>query len=257
MVDTPEAMRRGKGAPEGEDGMAGEHAALGASARAEGESTLARRLRLIVITDAGRAGAHGIQRVVNQALDAGAPSVQLRMKEERARAILDAARPLRRSTRKGGALLFVNDRFDVALAAGADGVHLGPDDLPVSAVRRSAPRPFLIGYSADDPDEAREAVDRGADYIGCGTVYPTGSKEDAGGVIGLDGLEAVVRAVDVPVVAIGGITPQRAPDVARTGAAGVAVVSAVMGAEDPGAAVRGLLRPFTGAEAGGGEPGKR
>ncbi|MFW6200711.1 MAG: thiamine phosphate synthase, partial [Gemmatimonadota bacterium] len=87
-------------------------------------------------------------------------------------------------------------------------------------------------------------VQEGADYIGCGTVYPTGSKDDAGSVIGLEGLDEVARAVDVPVVGIGGITAERAIEVARTRASGVAVISAVMGAEDPGAAVRRQLEPF-------------
>lgn len=258
---------------------------------------LARLLRLIVITDEDLARRHGhgdrsgVEVVVTRALDAGCRAIQLRMKNAGAGEMLEAARILRRMTAEAGALLFVNDRLDVALAAGADGVHLGPDDIPVAAARKAVARavrrggggpgvpgtaggageqghagqergagegggaagprtaadrfpPFLIGYSTDDPVEARRAVADGADYIGCGTVYPTGSKKDAGSVIGVDGLEAVARAVDVPVVAIGGIGIERVDAVARTHAAGVAVISAVMGAEEPGEAARELLEAF-------------
>lgn len=211
-------------------------------------------LRLIVITDEGLASGHGgVEAVVEDALAAGCRAIQLRMKGATAREMLEAAEPLRRRTRAVGALFFVNDRLDVALAADADGVHLGPDDIPVEAARAAveraagAPPGFLVGYSTDEPERARMAASAGADYIGCGTVYPTGSKEDAGTVIGLQGLSDVAGAVDLPVVGIGGITPDRADEVAGTGATGVAVISAVMGASDPAAAVRRLLDPFGGA----------
>lgn len=206
---------------------------------------LASRLRLIVITDAEMAAPRGgVEAVVDRALRAGAPCIQLRMKGAGAGEMLDAARPLRRMTRAAGALFFVNDRVDVALAAEADGVHLGPDDLPVGPVRDAVERDLLVGHSTDQPERARRAAAAGADYIGCGTVFPTDSKGDAGDAIGVEGLDRVARAVDAPVVGIGGITPEGAREVARTGAAGVAVISAVMGAGDPGRAVRRLLEPF-------------
>ncbi len=145
-------------------------------------------------------------------------------------------------TREFGALLFVNDRLDLALAVEADGVHLGPDDLPVAAVRGIVPDSFLIGFSTDDPDVARDAENEGADYLGCGTVWPTASKADAGAVIGLEGLRRVVESVGIPAVAIGGITVERAARVPATGAAGAAVMSTVMTAPDPGEVVRALLR---------------
>ena len=202
---------------------------------------LGRRLRLIVITDEGLARPRSVEAVVAAALDAGAPAIQLRAKEATARTLLEVGGRLLRLTRDAGALLFVNDRVDVALALGADGAHVGPDDLPVAALRAAVPGGFLLGASADDPHVARRLVADGADYIGCGTVYATSTKADAGEVIGLEGLERVARAVDVPVVGIGGVTVERSAEVAGTGAAGVAVVGAVMAAEDPGAAVRGLL----------------
>lgn len=203
--------------------------------------SLARRLRLIVITDAKLASPRSVVDVVAEALQGGAPAVQLRNKGEPARELVAVGRELRRLTRDAGALLFVNDRLDVALTVDADGVHVGPDDLPVAAVRAAAPPGFLIGRSADDVAVARQAVGDGADYIGCGTVYATSTKQNAGDVIGPEGLSRVAGAVDVPVVGIGGITAGRAPEALAAGAAGVAVVGAVMAAADPAAAVRTLL----------------
>lgn len=205
---------------------------------------LARALRLVVITDRRLAGDRPVVEVVAQALEGGAPAVQLRNKGDSARELLATGRQLRALTREAGALLFVNDRLDVALAVEADGVHLGPDDLPVAAVRRLAPGGFLVGRSADDPDVARRAVEDGADYIGCGTVYPTTTKADAGATIGLEGLDRVAGAVPVPVVGIGGIVVERAAEVAGTRAAGIAVVGAIMGAPDPARVVRALMAPF-------------
>jgi thiamine-phosphate pyrophosphorylase len=211
-------------------------------------------LRLIVITDRGLAAPRTVEDVVGACLRAGARSVQLRDKEASAGELLDQAVSLRALTRKWGALLFVNDRFDVALAAEADGVHLGPDDLPVSAVRWAAPDGFLIGHSTDDPRIAREAESAGADYIGCGAVFPTSTKRDAGEVIGVSGLDRVSMAVRIPVVGIGGVTPDGAQLIATgSDAAGVAVIGAVMGAHDPGDATRRLLEPFEGRHRGQGE----
>ncbi len=182
---------------------------------------------------------------MESALEAGAPAVQLRAKTDSARELLAAGRDILPLTRAAGALLFLNDRVDVALALGADGVHVGPRDIPVAALRGSVPKGFLIGASADDPDVARTLVADGADYIGCGAVYPTRTKTNAGDVIGLEGLERVVRAVRAPVIAIGGISVERSAEAATTGAAGIAVVGAVMMAADVGKAVRGLLAPWS------------
>jgi thiamine-phosphate pyrophosphorylase len=205
---------------------------------------LARRLRLIVITDSERARPRAVVEVVSAALRAGAPTIQLRDKHASALELLELGRSMRELTRASGALLFVNDRLDVALAVGADGVHVGPDDLPVGAVRAAAPAGFLIGASADDPEVARRLVADGADYVGCGAVYATSTKPDAGEVIGLEGVERVARAVDVPVIGIGGITVERSAEVAATSAAGVAVVAAVMAASDVAGTVRALLEPW-------------
>jgi len=200
-----------------------------------------KRLRLIVITDAQSTIPGDIEARVEQALMAGAPSIQLRDKDRGIRELLPLAQRIRALTRDFDALFFVNDRLDLALAAEADGVHLGPADLPVSAVRAVVPDRFLIGSSVDNPEAARAAVAEGADYLGCGTVWATGSKQDAGRTVGVEGLRRVVASVDVPVVAIGGINPERARLLPPTGAAGAAVITAVMSAPDPSEAVRLLL----------------
>lgn len=197
-------------------------------------------LRLIVITDVALAAPHTVRDVVAAALDAGAPAVQLRDKNAPASTLLEEARELLTLVRRYGALLFINDRVDVALAAGADGVHLGPDDLPVSAARRIAPD-LLIGYSTDNPERAREAERDGADYIGCGAVFGTSTKDVGEEAIGISRLNQVADAVGIPVVGIGGITTSNAGEVAASRAAGVAVVGAVMAASDPAHAVRELL----------------
>ncbi len=207
-------------------------------------SELGRRLRLVVITSEDLAGPNDVVNVVQQALSAGAPSIQLRAKEATARELTAMVQGLLPSVRAAGSLLFVNDRLDVALAAGADGVHLGPDDLPVRDVRSTVADDFIVGYSTDDPGEAAQAQADGADYLGSGTVYATTNKSDPGEVIGVEGLRRVVEAVSIPVVGIGGITPDRAEAVAETGASGIAVIGAVMSAADPGDAVRRLMAPF-------------
>jgi len=200
------------------------------------------RLRLMVITDRRLAGSRGVERVVEMALDAGAPAIQLREKEWGLADVLPLAHRIRELTRSAGALFIVNDRVDLALATEADGVHLGPNDLPLGEVRRYVGESLLLGYSTDDPDRALVAEEEGADYLGCGTVWPTTSKQDAGAVIGPAGVARVAAAVTLPVLAIGGITPDRTRELKGTGAVGVAVVGAVMAAPDPGEAVTKLLR---------------
>jgi len=202
-------------------------------------------LRLIVITDRALAAPRAVEDIVRAALDAGAPAIQLRDKAADARALYEQARKLLPLTRRAGALLFLNDRLDVALAAGADGVHLGPDDLPVAAARRAVPADFLVGFSTDDPVLARRAAADGAAYVGCGAVFGTTTKDVGNERIGPEGLRRVVQAVDVPVIGIGGVTPANVAELARVGAAGAAVIGAIMKAEDVAEAVRFLLAPFT------------
>jgi thiamine-phosphate pyrophosphorylase len=206
-------------------------------------------LRLIVITDAHLAAPRPVDDVVLAALQAGTPAIQLRDKDATAAELYHHAIRLGRLARRHDALLFVNDRLDVALAARAHGVHLGPHDLPVAAARaaaRRAGRPdLIIGSSTDDPHRARRAAQDGADYIGCGAIFGTTSKPEVQGEqIGTEGLARVVRAVHIPVIGIGGITPANVQAVARAGAAGAAVIGAVMTADDVGGLVQRLLKGF-------------
>ena len=204
-------------------------------------ASIRERLRLIVVTDPDCGAGRAVADVVRAALRGGAPAIQLRMKDAPAREMAALARTLLAETREAGALLFINDRVDVALATGADGAHVGQDDLPAAAARRIAPPGFLIGVSAETVELARRAAEDGADYVGVGPVHATGSKADAGAAVGLGRITEVASAVRIPVVGIGGIAIGNAPAVIRAGAAGVAVISAVMRADDPEAAVRALL----------------
>lgn len=206
-----------------------------------GSDRLETRLRLIVLTDPQPA-AGSLVDVVTECLEAGCPAIQLRDKRVSAADLYRQAVTLVPLVRAHDALLFVNDRLDVALAAGADGVHLGPDDIPVEDVRRSVPDTFLIGYSTDDPIAGREAARAGADYLGVGAVFGTSSKpglEDE--AIGPGRVGEVVRSSGLPCVGIGGVTAENALAVLEQGA-GVAVLGAVMHAERPGDVVARILR---------------
>lgn len=198
-------------------------------------------LRVMVITDPAPACGRPLVDVVADCLDAGANAIQLRDKTASDEELANLAGHFVEQTRARGSLLIVNDRFDVALAAGADGVHLGPTDLPIEAVRPHVDEHFLIGYSTDDPIAGMLAANAGADYLGVGAVFGTESKpglEDE--AIGTDRLEQVLHSAGLPGVGIGGITPENAGDVFRTGA-GIAVLGAVMHARDPGNVVRRLV----------------
>jgi thiamine-phosphate pyrophosphorylase len=152
--------------------------------------------------------------------------------------------------RRAGVVFIVNDRAHLAVDCGADGVHVGPDDLPVSAARQIVGPRKIVGASAGTIEEAQRAQFDGADYLGVGSVYATTSKSDAGEAIGLDRLVEIVRAVQIPVVGIGGITPETAAAVIRAGAAGVAVIAAVVGQPDIAAASRRLRERIDAARNG-------
>ena len=179
--------------------------------------------------------------VVEECLGAGLRAVQLREKDLAVRDLLALAASLREGTRRHGARLLVNDRADVALAAGADGVQRTHASLPVAALRRIGPPPFLIGASVHSEAEVRQAVAEGADFLVFGPVYDTPSKRRYGPPQGLAALRRVVAAVDRPVIAIGGITPPRVAEVLGAGAAGVAVISAILAAERPADATKSFL----------------
>lgn len=191
-----------------------------------------------VITDRGAAGDRSLVEVVRAAIRGGATVVQLRDKSATTREMIELGRALHGVTAPAGVPLIVNDRLDVALAIDAEGVHVGLDDMPVPLARRLLGPGRLVGYSPDSVEAALRGQRQGADYLGIGDVFGTPSKPDAGEPIGLEGLAAVAEAVSIPVVAIGGITLENAAAAVRVGAAGVAVISAVVGAEEPEVAAR-------------------
>ncbi len=190
-------------------------------------------LGLIAITDNVRDGETGLIERASAAARGGATCIQLRLKDVSARDLVGLARAL---VPVVGVPVIINDRADVAIAAGAAGVHLGADDIPVSAVRRVAPEGFIIGASVGSDDEIELCA--GADYVGIGPVFPTGSKKDAGAAIGVAEFTRLAVATGLPAVAIGGITAANASQAMAAGATGVATVAAIFGATDPLTAAR-------------------
>lgn len=187
-------------------------------------------------------------------LEGGAMILQVRLKPASAAEVLAAARRVRAITRRYGALLCVNDRVDLALAADADVVHLGQDDLPLAAARQIAGRRLLYGVSTHDEAQVRAAVDAGADYLGYGPVFATRTKENPDPVQGIQALaRAVASAGTVPVVAIGGITPELAVDVFKTGATAACAISSINHAPDPTRAARRISDAYRTSQASKGE----
>jgi len=183
----------------------------------------------------------GHQQVAQAALVGGAPMIQLRDKEMTTADLLEVAEEIRRLIRDHRTTFIVNDRIQVALAAGADGVHLGPDDMPVATARRLMGPDAIVGASVANVLEAKAAQAAGASYVSVGAIYATPSKADAGEPIGLQPIADIKRAVTLPVLAIGGITCENVEAVIRAGADGVAVISAVAEADDMVGATRALL----------------
>lgn len=197
-------------------------------------------LRLYAITDR-RALPAGVTlaQAVEAALDGGVTCLQLREKEASAGEILALARTLLPLCRARRVPLLINDRVDIALAAGADGVHLGQDDLPLPEARALLGPDRILGATAHTVEEALRAQAEGADYLGVGAMFPTGTKTNTIPT-SADTLKAICAAVSIPVVAIGGVTAQNLPTLAGTGIAGAAVVSAIFSQSDLTAAARTL-----------------
>lgn len=203
--------------------------------------SLARALRLYVVTDPGLAGSRGVIRTCEAALEAGAGFLQLRDKRASTRSLLATATVLAAVSRRYRCVFVVNDRVDVAMASGAQGVHLGADDMPPRLARSLMGPDAVIGVSVRSREEALSAWKDGADYLAANIVFPTPTKPDSSAPLGLEGVRRLAGATPLPLVAIGGINASNAGSVISSGADGVAVVSAVMAAEDPGGAVRELL----------------
>ncbi len=193
---------------------------------------LLERLRLHVLTDREWSRGRDMLTVAKAALNGGATVLQLRDKNAGGRQLIEEGLALRALTRERDALLIVNDRIDIALAIDADGAHVGQEDVPAAFARHLLGSQRILGVSAATMEEARNAVEAGADYLGVGPIYPSRGKADAGPATGVHLLTELARHYTTPLVAIGGITAENAAEVVQAGASGVAVISAVVFAED-------------------------
>ena len=197
---------------------------------------------LYLVTDRALARGRATAEIVRAAVAGGVTCVQLREKECGTREFIEEARAVQAGLRGTGVPLIVNDRVDVALAVGAEGVHLGQRDMAISDARRLGPPGWIVGVSAESVADAVRAESEGADYVGVSPVFATPTKADHAAPLGLAGLRAIRAATKLPLVAIGGIHAGNAREVIRAGADGLAVVSAIVSADSPREAARQLRR---------------
>lgn len=205
---------------------------------------------LYVITDAQLSRGRSHLEVAREAIKGGASLIQFRDKEMTTRELVETARRLKELTKKKGVPFIINDRLDVALAVDADGVHVGQDDMPAALTRQLIGPDKILGVSASTVEEALQAEREGADYVSASPVFTTPTKPDAPPPTGLEGLRAIVEAVNLPVIAIGGINEENVTEVMEAGAQGVAVISAVVSAPDIAAASRRLRETVEAARKG-------
>ena len=196
--------------------------------------------RILLVTDRHQARERSLPAVVEEAVAGGIAAVHLRERDLSTSDLAILARDIQTCTRRHAARLIINDRIDVALALNLDGVHLRADSLPVTTARRLLGPHRLIGVSTHSLADVRRANEDGADYVVFGPVYHTPSKRAFGPPLGLDALAAACEASRIPVLAIGGITRERIEEVRRRGAAGVAVIGAILTRADVAAAAREL-----------------
>jgi thiamine-phosphate pyrophosphorylase len=204
--------------------------------------------RLHVLTDTLLQSRFSHVELAEMAIAGGADAIQFRQKQGPTRELIWIATQMKRACADKGVAFIVNDRIDVAIAAQADGVHLGQDDFPIPLARKLVGKQCIIGGSAATLEEAQKCLADGADYVGFGPVFPTGSKDDAGPVSGVETLKMIVKTIPLPIIAIGGIGPANAHAVMEAGAHGIAVISAVCCQDDPCQAtigLCGLLQPVT------------
>ncbi len=187
---------------------------------------------LYVITDESLSKGLSHAEIARRAIAGGADVIQLRDKAMSGKSLMQTAKELRTITKNAGVAFIVNDRLDVALLCGADGVHLGQDDIPAKLAKTITPEGFILGVSARTVEEAILAEQEGADYIGLGPICDTSSKDDAGNRCGFNVISEVKRQVSIPVIAIGGLGPANAEKAVTAGADGLAVISAVVSQDD-------------------------
>ena len=194
--------------------------------------------RLHVITDTLLQKRFSHVELTEMAIAGGADTIQFRSKSGSTRGMINAAKQMKILCSGAGVPLIINDRVDIALAVGADGVHLGQDDFPIPVARKLLGPDAIIGGSAGDMEEAEKCLAEGADYIGVGPVYDTKSKTDAGEAMGIENLRIIAEKIPLPIIAIGGITVSDMDELLNAGAHGVAVISSVCLSDDPEAAAR-------------------
>lgn len=200
------------------------------------------RLRLCLVTDRNLSRGRPLVEIVAAAVRGGATMAQLREKDADTRAFVELARALKTMLAEAGVAFIVNDRVDIALAVDADGVHVGQSDMRVEDVRRLLGPDRIVGLSIDNVDQIRRGDAECADYLGVGPIYAQSTKIDAAPPLGVAGLRAARALSTRPIIAIGGITPDNAAAVLEAGAQGLAVVSAIVSADDPEAATRRLAQ---------------
>lgn len=198
--------------------------------------------KLHILTDTVLQSRFSHMEITRLGIAGGADTIQYRQKSGSTREMIEIARNMKQLCSEAGVTFIVNDRLDVAIAAEADGVHLGQDDFPIPMARELLGEGRIIGGSAATLGEARKCLSEGADYVGFGPVYPTSSKDDAGPVSGIYILKQVVKIIPLPIIAIGGVDAENIPDVIRAGAQGIAVISAVCCQDDPEEATRALYK---------------
>jgi thiamine-phosphate pyrophosphorylase len=195
---------------------------------------------LYLVTDRGLARGRSNLEIVTAAVDGGVTIVQLREKDCPTLEFIEQAQSIKAYLKARNVPLIINDRVDIAQAVKADGVHLGQTDMPLEAAKRILGAEMIIGISAESIEDALAAEKGGADYLGVSPIYATPTKTDTAPALGLKGLRDIRKAVKLPLVGIGGLIKDNAADVIRNGADGVAVVSAIVAADDPEAAARVL-----------------
>lgn len=200
-----------------------------------------REARLCLLATTALCGGRPLSETVRLALAGGVDVVQLREKEIEDGAFLALARELAPVVGAAGALFLLNDRVDLALEAGCDGVHVGQGDLPLPEARRRLGPDAILGLSTHTPEEADRAVALGADYVGVGPVFATATKDTGHAPLGPAGAAALVRGLPIPAFAIGGIGPANAAALAAVGLTRFAVSAAILAAPDPAAAARAIL----------------
>jgi thiamine-phosphate pyrophosphorylase len=218
-------------------------------ARVLRKEKLQRLKGIYVIIDAAWLKGRKPSDVAAQAIKGGAGVVQLRCKECSHRDFLNMARDTKNICREKGVLFIVNDSLEIALAVKADGLHAGQEDMPAGEIKKLLPLDMILGYSARTLEEAKQAYKEGADYLGVGAMFATDTKASVE-VVGPERIRQIKKTVDLPVVAIGGINNGNIREVVKAGADAIAIISAVMGADDAEKATRELVNIFRGLEGG-------